>query len=105
MQLETDSLKDSNQVTEKENENVIPFISTYNPKNPEIFCSIKQNLPILQQDHQMNEIFSNYRFIKSKRQPKNLKRLLTKAKFDEIYSNSKSNKVSKAELWVMPTSN
>lgn len=89
MQLETDSLRT---VTEKENDNVIPFISTYNPKNPEIFCSIKQNLPILQQDHQMNEIFSNYRFIKSKRQPKNLKKLLTKAKFDETYSTPKVTK-------------
>ena len=43
---------------------------------------IKSNLPILQEDPKMNEILPNFKLIKSKRQPNNLKRLLTKAKFN-----------------------
>ena len=32
----------------------------------------------------MKELYSKYNFLKSKRQPKNLKKLLTKARFDSI---------------------
>ena len=32
----------------------------------------------------MKELYSKYKFIKSKRQPKNLKKLLTKIRFDSI---------------------
>ena len=58
------------------------FVSTYNPKNPEVFNIINQNLPILYEDRHMKDLYSKYTFIKSKRQPKNLKKLLTKARFD-----------------------
>ena len=37
-------------VREKKNENLIPFVSTFNPKNPEMFNTIRQNLPILHED-------------------------------------------------------
>ena len=32
------------------NENLIPFVSTFHPKNPEMFNTIRQNLPILHED-------------------------------------------------------
>ena len=69
-------------VSEQTYEPVINYVSTHNPKNPELFNIIKSNLPILQEDPKMNEILSNFKLIKSKRQPNNLKRLLTKAKFN-----------------------
>ncbi len=68
----------------KLSENVIPFVSTHNPKNPEIFSVIKSNMPIIQQDERLKRIFTSSKFIKSKRQPNNLKKILTRAKFDEI---------------------
>ena len=71
-------------IKDKIQENIIPFVSTFNPKNPEVFNIINQNLPILHEDRQMKELYSKYKFIKSKRQPKNLKKLLTKARFDSI---------------------
>ena len=71
-------------IKDKVQENIILFFSTFNPKNPEVFNIIKQNLPILQEDTQMKELYSKYKFIKSKCQPKNLKKLLTKARFDSI---------------------
>ena len=61
-------------VREKKNENLIPFDSTFNPKNPEMFNTIRQNLPILHEDETMKEIMQNYPIIKSKRQPWNLKK-------------------------------
>lgn len=42
---------------------------------------IIENKPILQEDEKMRKILSQFKFIKSKRQPYNLKRILTKAKF------------------------
>ena len=79
MQLDQKTLRN---VTEKTSESVITYVSTHNPKNPEIFNVINFNLPILQEDPKMNKVLSNFKLIKSKRQPNNLKRLLTKAKFN-----------------------
>ena len=62
----------------KQDEAIIPFVSTFNPKDPEIFPVIINNLPILEKDEKMKGIISKYKFIKSKRQPYNLKHLLIK---------------------------
>ena len=62
-------------------ENIILYVSTYNPNDPEMFHVIIDNEPILQEDEKMRNILSRFKFIKSKGQPYNLKRLLTKAKF------------------------
>ena len=53
-------------------------------KNPEVYNIINQNLPILHEGRQMKKQYSKYKFINSKRKPKNLKKLLTKARFDSI---------------------
>ena len=68
-------------VTTKGKENILPNASTYNPRDPKMFSVIIEKMPILQEDEKMRKILSNYKFIKSKRQPYNLKRLLTKTKF------------------------
>ena len=46
-----------------------------------MFRVIMDNMPILQEDEKMRNILSKHKIMKSKRQPYNLKRLLTKAKF------------------------
>ena len=69
-------------VCEQTYEPVITCVSTHNPQNPELFYVIKSCLPMLQEDSKMNGILSNFKQIKSKRQSNNLKRLLTKAKFN-----------------------
>lgn len=55
-------------------EPVITYVSTHNPQNPELFNVIKFNLPVLQEDLNMNDILSNFKVIKSKQQPNNLKK-------------------------------
>ena len=79
MNLEKSTLRT---VKDKTEDQVMPYVSTHNPKNPEIYNVIQFNLPILHEDPKMSNILSNFKMIKSKRQPKNLKRLLTKAKFN-----------------------
>ena len=66
---------------------VIPYISTFNPKNPEIYSLIHNNISILSNDQRMKRVITENQFIKSKRQSKNLKKILTRAKFDETVSN------------------
>ena len=68
-------------VTAKGKKNIVPYVSTFDPRDPEMFRVIMDNMPILQADEKMRNILSNYKIIKSKRQSYNLKRLLTKAKF------------------------
>ena len=55
-------------------------MSTHNPKDPEMFRVILDNIPILKFDT-MRNILSKYAILRSKRQSYSLMRLLTKAKF------------------------
>ena len=50
--LETDRETLRNKVPVKD-ENIIPYVSTFNPRNTEIFPVIKRNLPILYQDDKL----------------------------------------------------
>ena len=66
----------------KESRNVdkiIPYISTYNPNNSQIFDTVKSTFESLKH----NEVpgFKDLSIIQSKRQAPNLKRILTKAEF------------------------
>ena len=61
--------------------NLIPYVTTFNPNNPEIFPEIRQNKSILLRDERLKTIYKHKTFLKSKRQPPNLKKLLTKARF------------------------
>ena len=70
----------------------MPYVSTYNPLNPKAFTIIRNNLPILMKDYRNVKIFKNTRFIKSKRQPPNLKNLITNARFSEVLSEFKVTK-------------
>ena len=73
---------------------MIPYVTTFNPNNPEIYPNIKQLNQFCRET--MNCMKSlEERFPQSKRQPPNLKRLLTKARFTnkpkEDYKVSKCN--------------
>ena len=71
-------------VKEKTMENITPFVSTYNPKHRELFGILRSNMSILNNDNSMQSIINNTRYIKSKRQLPNLKRLLTRSEFNDI---------------------
>ena len=70
--------------TQKEvDENITPFISTYNPKNREVFGILKTSMDILKKDDTMNRIMKNTKIIKGKRQLPNLRRILINSEFHE----------------------
>ena len=59
----------------------IAFVTTYNRCNPNIFPLIKQNLETLKNNTRIKKLLESSRIIKSNRQPKNLKKILTSAYF------------------------
>lgn len=78
----------------KTDEKVIPYVSTHNPRNTEFFTVIQENLPILQNDEIMKGIIDRSHIIKSKRQPANLKKLLTRARFSSTLRKNKIKRCS-----------
>ena len=63
--------------------NLIPYGTTFNPHNPEVYPDIEKNKSLLLKEERMQTIFSRKIFLKSKRQSPNLKKILTKAKFSK----------------------
>lgn len=70
------------QVNAKPNTGIIPFVSTFNPNNPEMFNFMKQNVPILKCSSRMKSVLDATPLLKSKRQAHNLKNILTRARYD-----------------------
>ena len=75
--------EDLQQSKQQTSQNIITFTTTFNPRNPDIFTIIKPNLAILQNDDKMKNVLQKNPIIKSHRQLKNLKKLITRAKFQE----------------------
>ena len=64
-------------------EDVLLFVHTYNPRNININSVVFQLNNLLKEDAKTKEIYKNHRFINSKRQPKSLKRILCSSTFEE----------------------
>ena len=62
--------------------NVIPLVTTFNPCNTNVLPFVRSCEKVLRKSERMNHILDNSKIINSKRQPKNLKRILTSSKFD-----------------------
>ena len=72
-------------VKNKNEQDLITYVSTHNPRQKEIFGDIANDLHVLKRDNRMKEVLEPYKIIKSKRQPKNLKNT-NKSK---VYRNAK----------------
>jgi len=84
----------------KEKDDVIAFVSTYNPKNPELFPTILRNQNIIKQSERMRSILDSTNIIKSKRQSWNLKKILTRAKFETVHENPSVSKCNRSRCKV-----
>jgi len=75
---------------------ILTFVNTNNPNNINFFNNVlHRNIQFLQQDQTLNEVIQNNKIINAKRQPANLKRILTRANFrnnDQVLSVKKCNK-------------
>ena len=74
--------KDLQKPKKPSNENILPFVTTFNPNNPNIYRTIKSSVNCLK-NNGIRE-FHNMNLIQSKRQPPNLKNFLTKAEYGEV---------------------
>ena len=71
------------------------FITTHNPRNPNLLLTIKNTLPILSASVKLKNPIKRMKLINSKRQPSNLKRILTRARFVLKNPNPNDPKVTK----------
>ena len=68
------------QKSTKTTEHILPFISTHNPNNAEVFNIIKSSLDFLKV-HKVPELNKELKVIQSRHEAPNLRKILTKAKF------------------------
>ena len=69
------------QSKEKNQEDVLPYVFTHNPHNPDLTPLVKSTLETMNYDVRMKKVLSSTKYITSRRQPPNLKNILTKACF------------------------
>ena len=62
---------------------ILPLVTTYNPRNLNITPAVRNLNEILKTDEEMARVLSKFKFINSKRQPKNLGRMLCPSKFSK----------------------
>lgn len=67
--------------TVKDQEKILPFVQTHNPKNPQVYKYLLSAFNFLTSSEKYSNLFKDTRLIKSERQPKNLGRLLQKSFF------------------------
>lgn len=75
------SWKKASTFSKTKNPSKMLYYTTRNPRNPEVFNIITNNLPLLEENQGMKNIFNTLQIIKSKRQSRSLKRILTRASF------------------------
>ena len=69
---------------EKDNSEVLVFVSEYNPKNPNVLQYLYNCMSLLKVNPILNGIFGEIKFINSKREPPSLRSLLTHSNFTSI---------------------
>ena len=72
-----------------------PYVSTKNLENSEMFTEMKNSMPVLMNDSKIRAVLRTTNFINRKRQPPNVKNLLTKAHFTSKSSGRKEFRVTK----------
>jgi ferredoxin len=77
--LSIETLRTPKPVTEV---NPCAFVYTHNPRNRNMWTTVQNSLDILNSDPRCSRMLDSFVLINSRRQPPNLKKLLTKAKCD-----------------------
>lgn len=67
---------------------ILHLVTTHNPRNKNITSTVRQLNNVLKTDEEMTKVLEKYTFINSKRQPRNLRRILCKSSFHQqrLYS-------------------
>ena len=94
--LEIDQLELRKNNTEKEDQNLLVYVETYNPKNPKVFGKIKDIISFLSCSQMYQKVFESIKFIKSDRQPKNLGQLLQHSSISNKFITNGSKRCNKS---------
>ena len=78
-----------------EDENLLVFVQTNNPRNPKIYGDLVKNIDFLKSTEKYGSMFKNVKVIKSERQPSNLKSLLVHSSIAKTKTKTGTNKCSK----------
>ena len=81
-----------------EDDDVIAFVHTYDPAHPAVLWEIKNRISRLFTSIECRPIFGDSKIINSRREPKNLLRLLQYSRFDETGSTAYNKGVSKCGM-------
>ena len=84
------------QAKQKTTGSILPYVHTHNPNNPNMTPLIKSSLEVLKSDPKMNQILNSSKFVPSMRQPPNLGKILTRAKFSNNHTSGGSYKCGDA---------
>ncbi len=74
-------------VKDRPRENILPYVHTYNPHNPNLVPVVKSSIQLLNTNNRMKSVLSDCKYVTSYRQPPNIKNLLTKAAFHSKRTN------------------
>ena len=66
---------------QKQKDGILPFISRYNTKNPNVFPKVRKIYGNLKTSETLDKIFAKHKLIDCKRQPCNWKKLLCSSNF------------------------
>ena len=80
----------------KKKDDILAFISTYNPNKPNMFPKLRKIYQNLQTSKTLGKIFAKYKLIYCKRQASNLKRLLCSSNFSTNKLTLKTTKFGKS---------
>ena len=76
------TLEELRQTKQQENTTQpLAFVTTHNPRNPDMFKVIKSTISLLDASPKMKRAMAKVQLINSKRQPPSIKQMLTKARF------------------------
>ncbi|OOZ70928.1 hypothetical protein BOW49_13320, partial [Solemya velum gill symbiont] len=81
---------------------LLPFVNTYNTRNTSVFPSIRSCQEFLKQSGRMRKVLQNKKVINCTRQPKSLKQILTKSRFDLKEAEAKVTKCGKPRCLTCP---
>ena len=80
----------------KKKDDILPFISTFNPNNQNVFPKVREIYRNLQTSKTLGKIFAKHKLIDCKRQPSNLKRLSCSSNFSTNKPTFKTTKCGKS---------
>lgn len=87
-QIPIGTLRSPTHDTEDNNDEIMTYVTTYNPNHCDFYKEVQSGFDLLRKSPETEDIYKNVTLIKAKRQPNNLKQILTRAKLKETSNRS-----------------